>query len=101
MKEIAMTILEQLGGNKFAAMTGAKNFTYSSTAKSPFLMFQIGSGAKNAIKFVKITLNSMDLYDMEFMKRNGSIVRTINGIYNDQLQDIFTDVTGFYTRLGR
>ena len=100
MKVIAMEILNQLGGNRFVAMTGAKNFVYSE--KKPELTFQIGSGAKNRIKYVKITLNSMDLYDVEFFKifsNDIKTVATVNGIYNDQLQEVFTRHTGFYTHL--
>ena len=60
---VAKTILEQLGGNKFRMMTGAKNFM--SFAEG--LVMKIGRNSSNS-NYLKITLNSMDLYDMEFAK---------------------------------
>jgi hypothetical protein len=54
-------------------------------------------------QYLKITLNSMDTYDMEFYSVNKDLERTTraeyNGVYNDMLQSIFTKVTGLYTSL--
>ena len=63
-RNIAKTILQQLGGNKFIAMTGAKNL--GSTNKS--LQFKIGRNSKS-ISHVIITLKSSDLYEMEFIRQ--------------------------------
>ena len=57
---IAKTILEQLGGNKFVVMTGAKNFVDCGDA----LSMRIGRN-KTSSNYLKITLNSMDTYDMK------------------------------------
>lgn len=95
-KAIAQEILRQLGGNKFVAMTGARNFGFD----GPSLSFAIGSGAKNKIKYVKIKLTPMDVYDMTFMDRNGNTVEQYDGVYNDQLRDLFTEATGMDTSLG-
>ena len=93
---IAKTILQQLGGNKFIAMTGAKNLV--DTGKG--LKFKIGGGAKKGISYVNITLNSMDTYDVQFMNRNARLVSEFEDVYADNLQELFTSETGFYTSLG-
>ena len=97
---VAMEILRQLGGNKFIAMTGAKNMIRDDNEKS--LRFKIGRNSSKA-NWVKIVLNGMDTYDVSFMQfRNNEMktLKTYNNIYNDQLQNIFTDYTGMQTSLG-
>jgi hypothetical protein len=94
---VAKEILAQLGGNKFVAMTGAKNLVDG----GKFLAFKLPR-AKDSINYVKITLTSMDLYDIEFGRIRANqykVVKKVDGVYNDQLQSIFTKVTGLYTRL--
>ena len=95
---VAKTILEQLGGNKFRVMTGAKAFLGFSNG----LQMKIGRNSSNS-NYLKITLNSMDTYDMEFAKltRMGEkkSVTEYNNIYNDMLQEQFTAHTGMYTSL--
>jgi hypothetical protein len=95
----AQTILAQLGGNKFIAMTGAKNIMrHPDGALS--LKFQMCRKAN----YMKITLNSLDTYDIEFGKiRQGKLAYTMTqpfwDVYSDQLQDIFTHYTGLNTHL--
>ncbi len=102
-EQIAKTILEQIGGNKFAVMTGAKEFTVIDNG----LRFKIGRN-KTTCNKVTVKLNSMDTYDMLFEKVSLSrktwdvtrkTIKEISGVYCEQLQEIFTDVTGLYTRL--
>jgi hypothetical protein len=85
--------LKQLGGNKFIAMTGAKNFTIGKEG----LAFKIGRNAK-AVNYVVIQLNGKDLYDMKFQKGT-RVLKTANDVYGDQLQKMFTKYTGMYTSL--
>jgi len=99
--EIANTIISQLGGNKFRAMTGAKNFFALDSGLS-FTLPGGGGFCKQGINHVKILLNSMDLYDVEFSKVRRGIFQKIsehNGIYDDMLQDIFRAETGLNTSL--
>ena len=95
---VAKTILEQLGGNKFCMMTGAKNLAGDENS----LSMRIGRNSSNS-NYLKITLNSMDTYDMEFAKltRMGEkkSVTEYNNIYNDMLTDTFTAHTGMHTSL--
>jgi hypothetical protein len=94
---VAKEILNQLGGNRFIAMTGAKNLIDG----GKYLALKLPR-AKDSINYVKITLTSMDLYDIEFGRIRANqykVVKKVDGVYNDQLQSIFTKVTGLYTRL--
>jgi hypothetical protein len=95
----ANTILAQLGGNKFLAMTGAKHLMTGGND----LTFKLPSRfAKDGINCVRVTLNGMDLYDVEFMKIRGakvSEVASVEMVYADQLAGIFTAKTGLDTAL--
>ena len=95
----AGVVLQQLGGNKFIAMTGAKDFSRNDDKQQ--IGFKIGRNARN-VNYVRITLNSMDTYDMEFLNVSvkGSKVKSkVDGVYNDHLQEIFTANTGMHTSL--
>ena len=99
MPDFARTIFEQIGGHKFAVMTGAKNFCYSE--KEHFLSFSIGKNNKG-INRVKITLTPADDYTMQFAYIRGAnynVKNTVEGVYFDMLQDVFTMNTGMYTKL--
>lgn len=105
-QEVAQTILDQLGKNKFITMTGASCFI-SSSIENGQLSFRIPK-AKNGINYVTITLNSYDTYDMVFMKVRKiskdpyierKVIQEYNGIYNDQLHELFTEATGLATHL--
>ena len=106
---IANTILEQLGGNKFIAMTGAKNFVSDGNT----LRMTLPKNRSKANRLY-ITLDASDTYTMNFFKytagrRNKKTfawspdkkedIENISGVYADMLQDICTSVTGMYTHL--
>jgi len=100
---IAQTILSQLGGNKFLAMTGARDLVTGASA----LRFKLPARfAKDGINFVSITLTPADLYDVRFGKMAGpskcfevTEKASFTGVYSDQLQSIFTLATGLDTHL--
>lgn len=95
---IAKTIFQQLGANKFVVMTGAKMLVHGDN----WLSFRIGRNT-GSWNYVKISLTPTDLYDMEFatLSKLGDTKKkkVIKGLYADQLQTVFTDNTGMYTRL--
>ena len=62
-KQIANTILSQLGGHKFIVMTGAKNFV----AIENGIRFNIGQNGSKA-NMVKVVLDWDDTYTMQFIK---------------------------------
>ena len=95
--EIAQTILSQLGGNRFAMMTGSKNFIAGENSLSMKLS-RNSSGAN----YLRITLTPMDVYKMEFISIRGTSMKTkheFDDIYNDQLVSVFESTTGLYTKL--
>ena len=127
-QEIANTILQQIGGNKFIVMTGAKNFI----AIERGIRFNIMRNASSA-NVIEITLRGDDTYNMRFVRKRNApnpytlmakylgrgmdpmevekkikkatmvdtwqVLREFKGIYCDQLEEIFRDVTKLNTRL--
>jgi len=92
-------LLQQLGGNKFVAMTGAKNLAVDKSKNE--LHMKIGRNSKS-ISHVIIRLTSGDLYDMEFLSIRGSsrkIKSKEKGVYADQLGKMFKKNTGLDVRL--
>ncbi len=94
---VARIILQQMGGvNKIKAMTGATHFG----ADTNCVTFKF-KGSRKA-NHVRITLNSMDLYDLVFFKITKLKFKEAGqytGIYNDQLKDTFEQHTGLYLSL--
>ncbi len=104
-EETANIILRQLGGNKFIAMTGARNFV----ALKDGIKFHIGRNNSKA-NVVEITLNGKDLYDMQFVRQikptmhnkfmgERHPIMAYNDCYCEQLQTIFKQETGLNTHL--
>lgn len=121
-------IFNQLGGQKFVVMTGAKNMVSTENG----LTFQIGKNASKA-NLVKVTVNANDTYNLQFWNKGKEInsillmvkyfqqglndeqirikvaeaekkaepkmLKEYSGIYSDQLQDLFTEYTKMYTKL--
>jgi hypothetical protein len=88
-------ILNQLGGNKFIAMTGATCYSDGNTLVSKF------KGSKVA-NIMYVTLNENDLYDVKICKFKGLDIKTIkevNGAYADMLKPLFEKTTGLRTSL--
>lgn len=100
---IAEQILQQLGGtNRLTIMTGAKDFM----AIDNGVQFRIGGGANERINAIRIVLNSLDTYDVEFgriYKSKGMIEydekQRAHGIYNDMLVSLIERTTGMYLSL--
>jgi hypothetical protein len=88
-------ILNQLGGKKFIAMTGATCYADGNTLVTKF------KGSRKA-NIMYITLNGLDLYDVKICKFSGMNVKTVNeysNVYSDMLTNIFEKSTGLYTSL--
>lgn len=84
--------------------------------KEGFFTLLIGGIMKNKanINQLRITLNANDLYEVAFLKytaprldhktlkfteEKSEIKKVFNDIYCDQLQSLFTEYTGLYTKL--
>ena len=99
MNNVANTILQQLGGNRFIAMTGCKNFVGSDDT----LTFKLARNV-NGISHFAITLDVNDLYRVEARRWNArrldyTIVAVHSNVYADQLRAVFENETGLYTSL--
>ena len=95
-KRQAAEMLKQLGGGRFIAMTGAKDFVVGPKGAT----FKIGRNAKS-ISHVRIDLEN-DLYNVEFIRVRGTkitVVKYFKHIYFDQLRDLFERETGLRTSL--
>lgn len=96
--EIANTIIQQLAGgwNKLAAMTGAK-MPISGHGAHGGVSFKFGRG-----RHCLITLEADDTYTVELcriVKYEKRSVRTFEGVYCDQLGELFESETGLHLRL--
>lgn len=115
----AKTILAQLGGNKFLAMTGAKNLLDTGDGLSMHLP-QNGSKAKYlSIKLDRKTDTYTMIFQYEAKKLDKEMtkaaksmgikkrfytsslkeVANFSGVYFDKLQERFIEVTKMYTSL--
>lgn len=98
---VAKTIYQQLGGNRFAAMTGARNLVCGEN----YLQFDLPANfAKRGINKVRVTLEPTDTYTIVFwrFRRKALELREVDkaeDVYCDQLQEVFTRYTGLDTRL--
>lgn len=93
--QVAKTIIEQLG-KQTLFMLGAKNLVGDETSLS------LRIRGSNRVNYMKITLNAMDTYDMEFGKIHGmnyKIVATLEGCYDDMLHKMIEQETGLCTKL--
>lgn len=97
-------ILNQLGGKRFAMMVGAKDHI----ALENGVRFKIGKNSSATNTVTVVYDSGKDLYNMTFEKVSLSrktwnvsrkIIHSCDGVFGDQLQDIFTDVTGMFTKL--
>jgi len=94
---VPMEIYKQIGRKAFF-MLGAKNIV--SHSKENALSFRIRGS--NKVNYIKVTLNSMDTYDVEYGKIRGDkyhVVAEDKGIYDDMLLKSIQNNTGLYTKL--
>lgn len=96
---VSKEILAQLGGGRFIAMTGAKQFVGDDAS----LTFRLPSSmTKGRASGMRITLAADDTYTLETFKIvrfEMRIIETCRGIYEDVLRRTFTQMTGLDTSL--
>lgn len=89
-------LLEQLGGNAFVNMTGAKNFVFS--RKFCWLQFDLPKGsARNKADKVRITLLPTDEYCLTFFRYTRldlKVISEVSGVPVCNLRSVFTENTG-------
>ncbi len=93
---IANTILAQLGGGRFLAMTGARSLLGGSNSLTMHLPASLVTGRANRLR---VTLDSDDTYTVALLKyvpRKLECVTldTRSGIYCEGLRETFERMTG-------
>ncbi len=92
---IGETIFQQIGGGTYFMLGGKCGLQLENG-----LSFRI-RGSKE-VNYIKITLNAMDLYDMEFGKIWGSkytVKANHKNVYADMMHGLIEQETGLATRL--
>ena len=100
MDERVNTILAQLGGNAFCAMTGANTLTGGLDGDgNPFLRFRL---PRNKTIFTVTLDAAKDLYRMQlatFRARVFKIRDERDGIHAEDMRGMFESMTGLYVSL--
>jgi hypothetical protein len=95
-EQVAMTIFNQLGGTgRLIAMVGGHTFLMDRANSN--VSFKIKAKSPNKINYIKISLNGMDTYDIEFGYIRGMnyTVRTeLEGVYAEDLIRLCEETTG-------
>ena len=94
------TMLAQLGGSRFKAMTGATSFAGDET----MLSFRLPRNmTKQRAWGMRITLQQDDLYHLELLTMKDFEVKVVDDrrdVFVENLRETFTDMTGLDTSLG-
>ena len=98
---VANTILDQLGGNKFLVMTGAKNLVGTEN----ILQMTLPRVPGNKVNRLRVRLRGDDTYTVETFKFSSRTLEA-QGCWQDgrssmpdNLQAVFTSLTGLHTHL--
>jgi hypothetical protein len=89
-------ILEQLGGRRFLAMTGAKCLLHHEPVLGVHLPRKPGF-VKQGVNYIKISLSPLDLYDIEFGRIKGldyKVIEKVEGVYSENLCEVISETTG-------
>lgn len=107
---VAETILQQLGGQRFTAMTGSKNYLTDGNSLRMTLAKNHSKANRLAItldeatdtyrmRFYKYTAGRLNKKTFEWVPDKVVEVAEFDNVYCDMLQELFTQVTWMYTRL--
>lgn len=108
-KQVAETILAQMGGNRALVMMGAKGLAYGEAREGEhlgYLRWQMGAGVRNAkgklVTHVTVTLCLDDTYRVESYSIRGlkcTALDCVDMVYVDALRPTIESVTGCYLSL--
>ena len=111
IKEIMLSLDQQLGGHKFVVMTGSEFTGYMENESGNMeQIIKLSRNKSGADKLIVTYEEGKDVYSMRFIKSSKFNKRTFSfseteeiyftsDIYSEQLQEVFTQVTGLYTHL--
>ena len=99
---VAKTILAQLGGGKFVAMTGASHI-FGDADRLTFALPGKPGFVKDRINHVEIILDPSDTYRVHFRRVTPKGITPkgeFHDVYAEDLRPLFERVTGLATSLG-
>lgn len=99
---VANTIVSQLGGGRVRAMLGNVKFVAIEKEGCAGLAMRFSNRLRSRGNYVEIILNASDLYDMTFFNRTAKSckkVKTLEGVFAEDLIPFFEEQTGLYLRL--
>lgn len=111
IKEIMLALYEQLGRHRFVVMTGSKFTGYMENESGDLeQVIKLSKNKSGADKLIITYEEGKDTYSMRFIKSPKLNKKTfsfseakevffLSDIYDEQLQEVFTQVTGLYTHL--
>lgn len=111
IKEIMLALYEQLGRHRFVVMTGSKFTGYMENESGDLQqVIKLSKNKSGADKLIITYEEGKDTYSMKFIKSPKLNKKTFSfseakeaffssDIYAEQLQEVFTQVTGLYTHL--
>lgn len=94
--DVCNIIANQMGGKRFIESTKATPAFYTSIKGNPALVYDLPEGCKYT-RMMIIYDEGWDNYKMGFLNSDGDVQEIHNDVYCDQLQDIFSSVTGIST----
>ncbi|WP_337446556.1 hypothetical protein [Bacillus cereus] len=104
LQQIGQTILQQMGGqNKLSAMISINHIGVGiNEAGNPYISFSFKGNPK--ITHCVITLNKMDLYDLDFIHIHPrsferKVFKEVKDIYAENLKSTFENTTELYLSL--
>ena len=106
--KVAEIILQQLGGRRFVAMTGSKNFFTNgndlcmslskNSSKANRLQITLDPDDTYTMRFFRYTAPRLNKKTFEYSDEKITEINRFENVYCDQLQDLFTLETGLLTR---
>ena len=111
IKEIMLALYEQLGRHRFVVMTGSKFTGYMENESGDLeQVIKLSKNKSGADKLIITYEEGKDTYSMRLIKSPKLNKKTfsfseakevffLSDIYAEQLQEVFTQVTGLYTHL--
>ena len=98
--QIADTIWQQLGGQRFSLLTGTNPICYGEKNGKVYLLMSVGRNSKSVNRFEVAYNEHLDLYEVRFIRKRGDqahVVANYNEVYCDMLHTLFEQHTGMVT----
>lgn len=96
---IAHTMAQQLGGNKFKVATGSKLYAGVNALEQVEITAKLPSDihAKQGIKTIKVAYyEGLDTYIMSFLNAKNQIIKKYESVFCDDLIPFFEEETGVF-----